>query len=709
MTMSAGFHRTVLLGLACTLAGCLMPRATDLLTPPDLSAPAKGGLLAAPPVEVVRGTSVLPIVTDDSSNGRATALFLADVIERTCGRRPDMLVVFRGQDCAVSNALFIGHSTDTSSAAFRVRAYDGSVRFEGRSDYAVFDWCERFLGYRIYCADGECFARQNEIVVPAVDYADRPVFDRRILTGNPKWARVAKSGNEHRGGVAVHQPHNWFRDAALKAAHPDIFENGKTPMLCYGNPETREVYLERINRQITDGSDAGGIVNTNRKVITVSPWDAPIRCACAHCRGCYADKSASPIVWGKFLPALAREVKAAHPDYLVSFLPYLNFVEVPEGLEGLPDNCEAEVCTMPGLALLKDEATRAREEALLRRWQKVTGRKVLSWDYGCWPLDKTSAPYVFGRTAQRHCAAMRDVISGTFICGGEDDPRVALSLYVWMRCLWNPDIDVEAIYDGFARRMFGPAAAAMRELIALQEACWERMWDGPVCTYRNVFETSFRPDDVERMRALLQEGYARACAAQDAASALRVRWYADGFKEFFRDCAVLEARPASRPLMAGEMRRMVRAREPSEEPWAATEVSFVRSGSSNLTFTVRCLEPAAAKIDFSSIDDDWVHGDDCVTVIFKGQPPVKVFRNDARVTHTDADWTVTIEVPLPAEAVRAGCIYGNVIRFRVGDRRFPEANRVPGSRYEHSRLWTMLTAPDDDPSAFVPFHFAPVR
>ena len=705
-TMSAACRSLAALACALSLAGCLSPFPDAVLTPPDLSAPAEGGLLDAPPVEIVRGDRVLPIVADDSSGSRATALFLADVVERTCGRRPDVLIVFPGQAVAISNALFVGRSTGLKSAAFRVRAADGAVRFEGRSDYAAFDWCERFLGYRFYCADGECFERRDAVVVPAADYSDRPVSDRREITGSPRWARVAKSGNEHRGGVAVHQPHGWVRDAALRAAHPDIFENGRTPMLCYGNPETRAVYLERIDREIAGRGDAGGVVDVRRKVVTVSPWDAPIRCACAHCRGKYDGASASPIVWGTFLPAFARELKAAHPDYLVSFLPYLNFTDVPADLPPLPDNCEAEVCTMPGLALLKDAATREREEGLLRRWRDATGRKALSWDYGCWPLDKTSAPYVFGRTAQRHCAAMRDTVSGTFICGGEDDPRVALSLYVWMRCLWNPDIDVEAVYDGFARRMFGAAARPMRELIALQEACWERTWEGTGCTYANVFGTSFRPDDVARMRELLYEASLLASADRDAAATVRVWRYADGFRDFFRDSAFLAARSAPKPLRPGETREMVRAREPSPSPWAKTAVSFVRPDPSNLVFTVRCDEPAAAKLDFSSVDGDWAHGDDSVTFAFEGRAAAKVFRDDgARVTHDAAGWTVTFKVALTEAEARAGVLRGNVCRFRVGDRRRPAAERVPGSCYEASRLSTVLTDPDDDPAAFVAFSF----
>ena len=89
---------------------------------------------------------------------------------------------------------------------------------------------------------------------------------------------------------------------------------------------------------------------------------------------------------------------------------------------------------MPGLALLKNASCKQYEEDLLRGWQKVTDRKVLSWDYECWPKDFTSAPYVFGKTVQSHYSDMKDVLYGAYVCGSATDPRTELSTYIWMKC-----------------------------------------------------------------------------------------------------------------------------------------------------------------------------------------------------------------------------------------------------------------------------------
>ena len=39
------------------------------------------------------------------------------------------------------------------------------------------------------------------------------------------------------------------------------------------------------------------LVDTKRKVITVSPWDAPIRCTCRYCRTLYGHE-VPDFVWG---------------------------------------------------------------------------------------------------------------------------------------------------------------------------------------------------------------------------------------------------------------------------------------------------------------------------------------------------------------------------------------------------------------------------
>ncbi len=731
------YHALILSAISAALfAGCRTARN-------ELSAPVLWHETATATVEVATAKRLLPILVEDTQQARWAASYLADVIERTCGRKPDVFVELKGQTNAWTEGLFIGGVSPNrawvcplaaeSPEAFRVVADDSCVRFLGRADYAVFDWCERELNFRYYCSVGKCAEPRSEIVVRALDYSDRPIFEHRMIGATSAgWVRAAKAGSSHRGGVHVHAPHRWYRDEKLKAEHPEIFETGETPMLCYGNPATLKVYKERIDRHIRGLEDSGGIVNTNRKVVSVSQWDAPIGCMCSFCRDLYDESlgpsgNASPIIWGHFLKELSAWLAKEHPDYIISFLPYLNTCEVHSSLS---PNTEAQLCTMPGLALLKNPEIKRKEEDLIRAWHRVTGNKVLNWHYSCWPAEQTSAPYVFGKTIQAHYTEMRDHIYGSYVCGSEDDPRLSLSSYVWMRCLWNPNVNVDAIYDEFCRRMFGVAAKPMRELIALQEQCWSRPWAShpssliPHPSFNNIFETCYPRMDVGRMMALLQEAHRVAAAANDEMAQKRIAWYASGFEPFLTESAELARRHERKVIELGATNEMVVARSVRHPtPWAKTTVVTALEGE-DLVLTVNCFEPAADKMDFSRRDHDFVWGDDCVTFIFGDEKTTRsatVYltgeiekRGDWQTDFTTSliphpsslSYTLRVRIRLSLEEVAAGQILGNVCRWRVGDRRHPKETRVKGSRYEHSRLGTSFTSPNDDPAAFVTFRLS---
>ena len=359
---------------------------------------------------------------------------------------------------------------------------------------------------------------------------------------------------------------------------------------------------------------------------------------------------------------------------------------------------------MPGLALLKEASCKQYEEDLLRGWQKATDRKVLSWDYECWPKDFTAAPYVFGKTIRAHYADLRDVLCGAYVCGSATDPRTELSTYIWMKCLWNPDFDVERVYDEFARRMFGPAEKPMRRLIALREDCWNRPWESDVCSYRNVFEISYPPEDVARMKALMVEAYGLALKAGEPFAG-RTRRHLSALEAIIAEAEANAARTARKEIRPNAVYELGQARSVwSTNVWAKTEVTTHLEGD-ELCIRVRCFEPAVQRLDFRHEVPDFVWGNDKVDVIVNDGNGVRTLERglpDA-ISRDDRSWTVEARVKLTPRALQEGIVSGNVCRWRVGDVRQPKETRVPGSRYEQTRLDTRFTQPNDDPAAFVDF------
>ena len=358
---------------------------------PDLAPPASFRSLGAEPIPLVRERApVASIVFDDRApNALAAARTVREAIRRTTGATLPLYRELPGQCASNAPALHFGptalaraHGLAVGSPhpeAFRIVATNGIVHFLGHLRFAAADWCERQLGARRFGGERPVdltdFPRRDNLDADAVDCLDFPVFALRAPwpCDDADWKLFAKCGSSHRGGVNVHAPHAWNREPNTLRDHLDVFAldaeglRAETPLLCYGNPATLDFYRRRIDDHIAGRRDSGGIVDSRRKLVTVCQWDAPLDCRCPFCQN-LLDPSAgpsgsgSPVIWGFFLKSLAVWMKSAHPDYLIAFLPYLNTCRVPPGLDlSREGNCEAMICTMPGLALLKNDDCRRRE------------------------------------------------------------------------------------------------------------------------------------------------------------------------------------------------------------------------------------------------------------------------------------------------------------------------------------------------------------
>jgi hypothetical protein len=529
---------------------------------PDLTPLTSVCTLSSTPIRLTAADLPhLTIYTEDSPRTFSAALHLASALEKMLSARPSIVRAFS----AVTNApgFYLGtasplaatHTPTSHPESFRVLASttDDSFHFLGRADYAVYDFCERFLGERIYSDDPNAHAAfiphlTGDLILPRVDYTDQPIFNYRTLGSDympHAFARLAKVGTSHRGSIHVHQPSRWYRDTNLVARLPQIFAltpdgtRAASPLLCYSNPATLAYYRQRIDEHIAGLRPSGGIVDTAHKTITISPWDTIVACACPTCRAIINEHlgtsaSASRLLWSHFATRLATWARLAHPDYLVLILPYINTCVLPPALDFTSlSNIEATVCTMPGLALLKNPATRAREESLIHAWAHTTGRPVINWHYLCWPAEFTDAPYLIGHLIQSHYQAIRRDSAGTFICSSSDRVRFSLDTYLYLRILWNPDTNVDAIYDAFCRHMFGTAAAPMRRILTLQEQGWARPWPNDSCIDENVFGISYPPETIREMRALFNEAWQKSAA--DEAAQNRILWYSQGFYRFFNE------------------------------------------------------------------------------------------------------------------------------------------------------------------------------
>ena len=652
-------------------------------------------------------------------------------------------------------------------SAVCISGRDGEIATKTRSEgtaWGIYDFLERVVGIRWYWpGETGCSVPEHKtLVVAPLWYEDAPVFRKREIwpSGGPSVTR--DTGPHHRRmrshdswpiRLQVHSPTGW--PELYGKTRPECFQlrsDGERNMalLCYGHPRTLETYLETIAAFYEKGDArawAGKPPVGN--AITVSPNDMAPSCRCGYCRklwqpdaGQYGTASK---VLATFTASLAREVKTRWPDKTVIYLPYQNYTEPPEGVT-FPDNVEVQLCGMPGLARYNEPSIAASEQANIDGWVGLTGRKIQNWHYSCWPADQTKAAYQYPHVVQRHYAANRDKTVGSFINGAGDHwPRLHISLYVWMKALWNPDFDVDAVIDEFCRRMFGPAADTMHELVTMQIDGWEKSrWPGGNLSPKAIYEISYPRKDVLRMEALLKA--AREQAAGDELILKRLDYYAGPMEVFFNE---------SKAYAEGSQRTVLVAKKVGEDPvidgklgddaWKQAEaVSLIRALDrkqpkpqfpttlkavwtlDGVTFGFRMAEPAPHNLarDIRGRDDSLAWWNDNVEIFLDvaGQrldyyqlivnPNAAILDGHGRDTewtceglkakaHVGADfWSLEVYVPYAAftDAVKPGTgveWFGNFTRHRVCDKK-PR---------EYQRLNTTYAGPSNNMMAFGPIRF----
>jgi hypothetical protein len=131
-----------------------------------------------------------------------------------------------------------------------------------------------------------------------------------------------------------------------------------------------------------------------------------------------------------------------------------------------PDNLVVHHMNLGAMGLMHQPAVRSAEEAKLRAW----GRRTTLWASAFRVTDWTYGPVQYPHIVQDFYLKNRDVLFGTYLVSYSAPMWVtgAPTCYVWMRVLWNPQLDVDAVLEQMCARLFGKGAGAAQELMKLQ-------------------------------------------------------------------------------------------------------------------------------------------------------------------------------------------------------------------------------------------------
>lgn len=546
-----------------------------------------------------------------------------------------------------------GFALKTSANAIYIVGNDVPVDaangiFSNGTAWGVADFLERFIGVRWYWAldqDGRSTLKQPSLSVAPAWYGDAPAFRHRDYWPeqfHPQ-VRFLRNGNTWPQQLRVHQPDEWSRNADYQKNRPEIYQvnpdgSRDHSTYCYTNPRTLETFMEHLDAHYAGKAKAAFVVGDT---ITVSPRDIGIACRCPSCTKLMDPAagdlgSASPILVD-FVTRLANAVSAKYPGKNILFLAYMNYTRAPKGVK-LPKNVFVEVCGMNGIANYKEPDIFAADQAPIDDWIAATGNKVQEWQYSCWPADRVLAPYQYPHVLQAFYRANRDKSFGCFINSGVDNEwqRFHLTFYAWLKLLWNPEFPIDAALDEHCKRMYGPAAATVREIVRMQCDGWEKSrWPGGRLTPKAVYELSFPKKALETIKELLAK--AKTEAAPDALAAKRLAWFSGIFQAGFDEYQTVMEGTGVQPMTAFKV-----AKTPvidgvlDDEDWKKAEPVFLKKFDEygtkkqievkypteakalftldGITFGIRMTEPSPDKLkrEIKTNDNGMTYWDDCI-------------------------------------------------------------------------------------------------
>lgn len=405
--------------------------------------------------------------------------------------------------------------------------------------YAALDFLERFADARFYFPGkyGTLLPRKKDWQVPSMTIYDRPDFQiREIYWGPTKWYDSAKSYgqtlDDHKRELRfssrkIPTGHMlaWMNyPSRFAKTHPEYFAvdlngtrcDGSVVRYsvdvkghpCFSSGIMEEIYQDAKAILTLPGPEA---IIKKRNMSGVSKWmvntkpfflmmpnDCMVRCRCKKCapyyegldgdKNIYYSEKAGDFTWEKLLYVPNRLEKEKVPG-IVLMMAYDLTRQVPK--QKIPDNVMIQLAALGPWGELNKEK-QIEDEKLMQRWVEKLGSKIWLWNY----TTKTTAgargvdfvPNFTPNVIGRYYKQVQKYSFGAFL-ESETDYWIFshLNNYVFCRLMWDGGTDADSLLADYRKRMFGPGAAPMKEIMDSLEEHW--MKD----ILNNVVETSIGP------------------------------------------------------------------------------------------------------------------------------------------------------------------------------------------------------------------------
>ncbi len=411
---------------------------------------------------------------------------------------------------------------------------------------AVYGFLQDELGVRWFLPTEafEVVPARRTVAVPAMAKVVAPSFVCRLASasGSPemtawanrnRWDYAGRNWSIPYAAGFSHWMYAVFPPSKYGKTHPEIYPllNGKRAIPekdgdqlaqpCTGNPETARIAIETVNTYL----DAHPECHTYPFSIN----DNNTWCECPLCRAqdverpVYRGRKIYSDRWFTFVNAVAKGVRAKHPDKFLGCFAYAGVELPPLKIERMEPNVFVDLTQ--DTAQYFDPAYRKVDYDLIRAWQAKCTR-VGKYDYyGLGALAPRYFPHLLAQDLKAvHKMGVRAFHSEVYPYWATMGPL----LYVAGRTLWDVNQDPDRLLDEFFAA-FGPAAKEMRAFYQAHESAWMSQktgkWFGGIGSAQEQI-AFYTPDRVAAAGAHLAR--AEALAGDDAVRA-RIRFIARGY------------------------------------------------------------------------------------------------------------------------------------------------------------------------------------
>jgi len=351
----------------------------------------------------------------------------------------------------------------------------------------VYAFIEQFLGVRWLMPGehGDYVPFRTTITVPGIDISDAPFFLNRRLPyiQQEKRPEVQRWAARQRLGLSLFltHGHNWqWATIDDFRAHPDWFaEKDGARMPPAGEYSKLCATSDSLVREFADRAIKYFDKNSWATCYSLSPSDGGGWCQCADCRALYEKDpdgklSVTPAII-TFYNKVARLVAQKYPQKILAGYVYAAYVYPP----GKPFQLAPNMFLVwapdfdYGFTLFRPDVQK-RWDDLVPQWGKVTsnisyydlptsvgndlgainppGLKILKWLYPRLKQARMKGVYVYGNTAWGYAGPMN---------------------YLLAKLAWNPDADVDALFDEYVGLCYAEGAPEMKQFYTLLDNATE--------------------------------------------------------------------------------------------------------------------------------------------------------------------------------------------------------------------------------------------